>query len=122
MARSLLLLFFLVLLSTIAIGQTSLAGKVTDEETKKPLDFVSVVLYKNGVQIAGTDTDISGNFNFPDIDPGTYDIEAVLLGYNSKRVKDIRVLAGKANRADIILPNSGGIVLQDCHAIQSTTD
>jgi hypothetical protein len=113
MARSLLLLVFLVLLSTLAIGQTSLAGKVIDEETKKPLDFVSVVLYKNGVQITGTDTDESGNFNFPDIDPGTYDIEAVLLGYNSKRVKDIRVLAGKANRADIKLPNSGGIVLQD---------
>lgn len=113
MIRNLLLLLSLIILGTVAHGQTSLAGKVTDLDTKEPLSFVSVVLFKNGVQLAGTDTDDEGNYSFPDIDPGTYDVEAVLIGYNSKRVKDVRVLAGKANKADIALPNSGGIVLQE---------
>lgn len=103
------LLFFGVL--TISFGQTSLNGKVVDKENKEPIIFGSVALFKNGVQLTGTDTDDKGNFNFPDIDPGTYDVEVSYLGYQQTRVSSIKVLAGKATKVDIELESQGGIVL-----------
>lgn len=103
------LLFFGVL--TLSFGQTSLNGKVVDKENKEPIIFGSVALFKNGVQLTGTDTDDKGNFNFPDIDPGTYDVEVSYLGYQQTRISGIKVLAGKATKVDIELESQGGIVL-----------
>ena len=94
-----------------SFAQTSLNGKVLDKENKEPIVFGSVALYKNGVQLTGTDTDDKGNFNFPDIDPGTYDVEVSYLGYKQSRVANIKVLAGKANKVEIELESQGGIVL-----------
>ena len=98
-------------ITTLSLAQTSLSGKITDKETKEPISFGSVALYKNGVQLTGTDTDDKGNFNFPDLDPGTYDVEVSYLGYKQSRIANIKVLAGKSNKADIELESQGGIVL-----------
>ena len=72
-------------ITTLSYSQTSLGGKVTDKETKEPISFGSVALYKNGVQLTGTDTDEKGNFSFPDIDPGTYDVEVFLPIQRARR-------------------------------------
>ena len=61
-----LYLSIIILLMTICAGfaQTSLEGKVIDEETKEAIPFGTVVLYKNGVLVRGTDTDIDGAYSF----------------------------------------------------------
>jgi len=98
-----LLLFVLSLWGLFAAAQTSLQGKVTEEETGEPLIGAYVVLNKNGVFVTGTSTDIDGNFNIPNLDPGTYDVEVSYTGFQKQQITGIRVLAGKANRVDAAL-------------------
>ncbi len=103
-----------MLLLPVAIwSQTSLAGKVTDSETGEPILFGTVALYKNGVLSLGTETDMNGNFNFPDIDPGTYDVEASYVGYQAKRITGVQVLAGKATKLDFELTSEGGVLIDE---------
>ena len=64
------------MLSFFAKAQTSLKGKVTDGETNEAIFFGNVVIFKDGVLVTGASTDEAGNYSFPDIDPGTYDVEA----------------------------------------------
>ncbi len=108
-----LLLCFAILLAGAATAQTSLNGKVTDGDTGEPIIFGNVALYKNGVLITGTETDFDGNYNFTEIDPGTYDVEVSYVGYQPQRVTGIQVLAGKANRANVELSSGGGVVLEE---------
>lgn len=110
MIRSLLLFCVLSLtLSLIGHAQTSLAGKITDEETGEPMLFTTVALYKNGVLMSGTETDFDGNYSFSNIDPGTYDVETSLVGYQTLRTTEVKVLAGRSNKLDLQM--SSGVTL-----------
>jgi outer membrane receptor protein involved in Fe transport len=111
MIRRLLFLSLLLLFSHHLWGQTSLAGKVTDEESGEPISFGTVALYKNGVLITGTETDLDGNYSISNIDPGTYDVEASFTGYSAVRMTSVQVLAGKANRLDFQI--SSGILMDE---------
>ena len=99
--------------ATIAFGQTSLEGKVIDEETNEPILFGTVALYKNGNLITGTETDLDGNYVFSNIDPGTYDVEVSYIGYQTIRETGVSVFAGKSNIADIKIGTGGGILLEE---------
>ncbi len=112
MARYLLLFFSLLITGAGAIAQTSLQGKVTDQETGEPILFGSVAIFKNGVLMTGTETDFDGNYSITEIDPGTYDVEVSYVGYAKQRVTGVKVLAGKANRLDIEM-SSEGVVLDE---------
>ena len=105
------------------MAQTSLYGQVTDQEAGEPILFGSVVLYQNGVLVTGTETDLDGNYHFNNIDPGTYDVEAAYVGYATKKISAVKVLAGKANKLDIIL-DAGSVTLDECsrYRIQSSFD
>jgi hypothetical protein len=105
---------FVVILATCGhqlFAQTSLQGKVIDGDSQEPILFCNVALYKNGVLTLGTETDLDGNFSFSNIDPGTYDLEASYVGYQTQRIAGILVQAGKVNKADIEL--SAGVVLDE---------
>jgi len=112
MARYLLLFFSFLIAGAGAYAQTTLQGKATDKETGEPILFGSVAIYKNGVLATGTETDFDGNYNFTELDPGTYDVEVTYVGYAKQRVTGVKVLAGKANKLDIEL-SSEGIVLDE---------
>ena len=114
MTRYFMLTALLVIgLPLLLVAQTSLGGKVTDEDSKEPLSFSTVVLFKNGVYITGTPTDLDGNYNFTSIDPGTYEVEVGYTGYQTQRVEGVMVLAGKANKLDVALSNVGGVMLDE---------
>ena len=101
--KTILLLLAVWLGGTSAVlAQTSLYGKVTDY-SGEPVIFGSVALYKNGVLTTGAETDFDGNYNFPNIDPGTYDVEVSYVGYSPKRIQGVKVSAGKANKLDVEL-------------------
>lgn len=92
-------------------SQTALQGKVTDSESGEPVIFCNVALYKNGVLLLGAETDLDGNYAFSNLDPGTYDLEASYVGYQTQRMEGVLVLAGKVNKADVEL--SSGVVLDE---------
>ncbi|MFZ1715442.1 MAG: carboxypeptidase-like regulatory domain-containing protein, partial [Saprospiraceae bacterium] len=96
--RKLLLGIILGILVIPAVhSQTSLEGKVQDEN-KEGLIGATVVLFKSGVQKNGTTTDIDGNYSISNIDPGTYDVEFSYIGYQTQRIQGVIVFAGKSNR------------------------
>ncbi|NND34936.1 MAG: TonB-dependent receptor plug domain-containing protein [Saprospiraceae bacterium] len=114
MRRALRYFLFLALFLcsvTLLTGQTSLQGKITDAESGEPVLFCNVALYKNGVLTLGIETDLDGNFSFSNIDPGTYDLEASYVGYQTQRVAGILVQAGKVNKVDLQM--SAGVVLDE---------
>lgn len=106
---------FLLPLSFLS-AQSSLEGKVTDTETGEPVIFATVALYKNGILITGTETDVDGYYIFSSIDPGTYAVEASYVGYQSKRVEGVLVLAGKSNRLDMELGE--GVLLETVEVVE----
>lgn len=91
-------------------SQTSLEGKIMDEN-KETLIGATVVLFKSGVQKAGTTSDEDGNYSFTNIDPGTYDVEISYIGFQTQRIQRVVVFAGKSNRLNAEM--NVGIILNE---------
>ncbi|MBK8168044.1 MAG: outer membrane beta-barrel protein [bacterium] len=68
-----------------------LKGLVRDRDSKAELIGADVVLVGTGHK---TSTDIKGRFEFPDLAPGTYELRATYLGYNTRFLGNIRVVPG----------------------------
>jgi len=116
MNRNVLLSLLFILFGTIAYGQsTSLSGKVTDQATGEPVMFATVAISKNGVFISGAETDLDGNYNFSNIDGGTYDLEPSYIGYQPTRVEGVVVYEGQANIVDLEI--SEGVVMDEIEVI-----
>ncbi len=97
----LLLTFILAAPGVFAqVAAGTLKGKVTDAETGEPLAFVNVVVFLNGNQITGVNTDFDGQYTIKPINAGTYDILFSYVGYNTKRVNGVSVLSNKIAFAD----------------------
>ncbi len=111
MKRS-VLLCFLLFTCLYASAQTALSGKVTDVTNDgEALSFAAVSLFQDDAFVQGTTTDLSGNYFFSNIDPGTYDIEVNYTGYPPTRLTGIPVLPGRTNVADVEVTNEGGVNL-----------
>src|SRR5690606_1625467 len=113
-----LLFFMLVFVPSLVLSQTSIEGKISDQESGEPIIYGTVALYKNGVLITGTETDDNGNYAISNIDPGTYDINASYVGYQAKTVEGVILLAGKNTRVDIEI--SSGTVLDQVVIVEYT--
>ena len=61
-------------------NSTSLAGKITDNETGEELIGANLTVYQAGVLINGTSTDFEGNYSLF-LNPGSYNIEVSYIGY-----------------------------------------
>jgi hypothetical protein len=87
------------------VNTTALTGKVIEEETGDPVIYGSVALYKNDVLITGAETDFDGIYSFSNIEPGTYDVEVSYVGFPSKRITGMIVIAGKSNNLNVAMTN-----------------
>ncbi|MFM1931533.1 MAG: hypothetical protein RL226_836 [Bacteroidota bacterium] len=120
MSRKIYLLFLLSLLVSPAVfaqaGSGTLKGKVTDAETGEPLPFVNVVVFLNGNQITGANTDFDGEFTIKPIDPGTYDVMYSFVGYNTKRVTGVKIVSNKIQFANAAL--SAGVALDEVEVVE----
>ena len=69
------------------ITAITISGMVKESKTKDPMSFANVLLKtaKDSVFIAGTVTDMEGNFTLPDIKPDKYFIEISYIGYAVKK-------------------------------------
>ncbi len=105
MARYMYLLVAFLLVSSFAIGQT-IQGKIVDQNTGEGLPFANVVLEKDGVQKAGTTTDLDGNYSLTGFDPGTYNLKVIYVGYQDKLTTGIVIGASKTVPLDIDMSNT----------------
>lgn len=107
----LLLLFGFILVSCAGlVAQTTIEGKVKDAETGEPIALGAVALYRSGVLIVGTETDLDGNYFISDVQPGTYEMEASYTGYASQRLTGIVIQAGKTNRINFAISDDAQLL------------
>lgn len=84
---------FIVLLSIAAShAQNTISGIITDAENE-PLAFANIILYKIGEEkaITGVISTNEGEYQFENINDGTYYIEASVLGFETKRSEEFEL-------------------------------
>ena len=103
MLRKLLFTLCIVLTSwSLAYAQVGrLQGVVVDKDTGEPIPFANIVLENGGTQVGGTSSDFDGNYDINPIPPGTYDLKATFVGYNTFIMKGIVIPANKITFQDV---------------------
>lgn len=79
--RSTVLTLLLCFVTAVVVAQSvpgNLKGVVSSDG--EAVEFARVVVKKNGEFVSGTQTDESGKFNFPNLEPGQYTIEVMNSG------------------------------------------
>jgi len=80
----------------------NISGKITDAQTKSPVEYANIVVrtIKSDSMVTGTVSDSSGFFRVKDIPFGTYVVEYSFIGYEKKRTGHV-VLDRKRPKADL---------------------
>ncbi len=102
-------LLLLISLSFISLhAQITVAGRVLDEK-KEPMIGAVVAILLNNVTVTGAQADVDGNYRITGLDPGTYDVEASLVGYANQRQTGVRLESG-LNTVDFMLTEKSNII------------
>lgn len=89
-------------------------GKVIDEKTKKPLDYLSVTLTASNKKVVSQVlTNDDGAFIIKTLKPDTYEIKCTSVGYINKTVQNIIVKSDEITFVDVVLAPDAGQKLQD---------
>ncbi|MFK7774473.1 MAG: carboxypeptidase-like regulatory domain-containing protein [Saprospiraceae bacterium] len=96
------LVFLFFLFGKNGIAQTSITGKIINEETKEELIDAEIILYKNGNLIRNTRTDSKGNYKL-NIDPGSYVIDFFCRGFTTQRVVEVLGIEGQQTKLNLQL-------------------
>ena len=121
MLRPIALIFAAVLAFgplTAQVGSGTLKGEIMDLDASEPLPFASVVLFLNGNQVSGTNTDFDGKYTIKPVQPGTYDVLFSFVGYQSQRITGVKITANKIQFVDAEL--SAGVLMQEAEVIEYT--
>lgn len=101
------LLFTLcIMLTTWSLAfaqQGRLKGVISDKTTGETIPFANVVLESGGLLVGGASSDFDGNFDINPIPPGTYDLKATFVGYNTFVMKGVVISPNKITFQDIAL-------------------
>lgn len=81
-------------------GSGSIEGRVTARATQQPLAGVNIIL--KGTPM-GAASDINGNFLIWDVPLGTYQLEAVMIGYQIDVETNVRVLTNRVTMVNFEL-------------------
>jgi outer membrane receptor protein involved in Fe transport len=101
--KYLILIFGLLALNSYS--QNLISGKIIDGEFNEPLPFANILirLGSDESNIAGTTSDLDGNFAIEDIENGVYYLEVSFVGYDTKRINDIELTGKSDNAIDVTL-------------------
>ncbi|UCG29952.1 MAG: TonB-dependent receptor [candidate division WOR-3 bacterium] len=94
------LLLFITPLFLYAGTVGKIAGRVLDGETNQPL--VAVDVYIDALSAGGA-TDPEGYYFILNIPPGTYDVEASMIGYRAEIKKSVSVFTDRTTYVDFTL-------------------
>ncbi|MFN5183781.1 MAG: TonB-dependent receptor domain-containing protein [Bacteroidota bacterium] len=100
-----------------AFSQAGIKVTITDQKTKEPVPFATVVVFLNGIQSGVQNTDFDGIAVIKPLTPGKYSVKVNFLGYQPKEVKDIPVSEGKTVSLDIALSNEEGVKLDEVQVV-----
>jgi hypothetical protein len=117
--------YYFLLVSILFIGSYAQAqtgvgtirGVVTDKDTKEPIPFANVVLYRNGAQVGGAKTDFDGKFQINSIEPGSYDVEFRYVGYGTIKKTGVVVNSDRITFLNDIVLQSTDKITDDVEVI-----
>ena len=98
------------------VGSGTLKGKISDFDTGEPLPFASVVLFLNGNQVAGTNTNFDGEYTIKPISPGIYEVLLSFVGYQPKKITGVRINANKIHFVNAEI--SAGVMVQEAEVVE----
>ena len=98
------------------VGAGTLKGRINDFDSKDALPFASVILFLNGNQVAGTNTDFDGDYTIKPIQPGTYDVLFSFVGYQSKKVTGVKITANKIQFVNAEL--GAGVMMEEAEVVE----
>jgi Ca-activated chloride channel homolog len=108
----------LMLLSAFIYSQSKV-GKlkisVIDGKTKATIAQSTAILVQKNKQIATAQADVDGNITFKNVASGQYDLKVLSLGYATKTIKGITLLANKTK--NLLVELSSGTELKDIEII-----
>jgi len=83
--KKILCIVLLIALAWPIFAATGIKGKVVDADTKAPLQYVDVALFKQGSKnlTAGVTTDSLGVFKLPTVENGTYVLRVTYIEYTT---------------------------------------
>ncbi len=101
----------LVLGSSIAFSQTtgSIGGTITDAKENTPLVGATVKIAGSNM---GAITDDNGEYIILNVEVGTYSLEASYIGYDSKKVTNVKVSVDQRTKINFQLQVTGGITTE----------
>ena len=100
------------------VGSGTLKGKIMDLDADSPLPFASVVLFLNGNQVSGTNTDFDGEYTIKPVQPGTYEVLVSFVGYQSQKITGVKITANKIQFVNAEL--SAGVMMEEAEVVEYT--
>lgn len=70
-------------------GNRNIFGTLTDGETDEVIPFANIIVYKDGIVLAETMTDLDGSYSFTGLPGGMIDIEFQYIGYTDTKISGI---------------------------------
>jgi outer membrane receptor protein involved in Fe transport len=98
-------LLFLFFIYAALFSQTTgkISGVVTDRESGTPLPGANVVIV--GTQL-GAAADVNGEFYILNVPPGSYTVEARMMGFNTTQMEGVRVFVNRTIPLDFELTST----------------
>jgi hypothetical protein len=101
-------------------GVGSIKGAIIEQNTKEPIPFANITLFKGNVQILGTTTDFDGNYTLKPVDPGYYDLKVSYIGYQTKVITGLYVKSNNIMVQNVrLLENSDLKIYEEAESITS---
>lgn len=113
-----ILLYFLLISNQISFAQEntnySVSGVLVELDSKEPIEFASVAIYKipDTVLITGTITNTKGEFILKNLSPGKYIIKSSFVGYQTNS-KNIEIFNKSINLSEPIYLESSVLSLNE---------
>lgn len=102
------IIIILLFQSGFLFSQTvKIYGTVSNSLNNEPIPFANVLIEGTNV---GTVTDIDGNYEFSEIEPGQYNFRCSYIGFNSNTRAEIRVLPNKNLRLNFELSENAELI------------
>lgn len=98
--------FFLISTSTFA-QKVKVYGTVSNMLNNEPIPFANIILEGQNI---GVTSDLDGNFEFKDIEPGTYNFRCSYIGFELSLKSEIRVSPNKNLRLDFQLSENAELI------------
>ncbi len=107
---SFLLSFLLISHSVYSQQNGKISGKVTDIKTGESLIGLTVKITGGTL---GASTDVEGRYTLGNLAPGKYSLTFSYIGYQSKNITEIEVLAGKTTNLDVSIEEANSQALDE---------